>query len=109
MTLTWVPRVILFAVQNGRGNGEGAHRIVTTTTNDVHVYQNKTIIDDEDIENSLIESEMHIQLDKENDFFIVTCSNQEQLQRSIKVSVLGMFNIFITSFVLLNFIQGSLF
>ena len=100
LTLTWSPIVILFAVEYGRGNGEGAYRIVTTTTNDVHVYQNRTLIDYEDREKSLIESEMHVQLDNENDFFVVTCLDPQQRQRSIKVSVLGMFKIFITRFVL---------
>ena len=94
MTLTFSPKVTLYPVQGDKRGGEGAHVRVTTTTNDVHIYQNKTVVDDKDLENTLMESEMFIQLDNENDFLEVTCLDPGLLHRSIKVSVLGMFNIY---------------
>ena len=93
LILTFSPQIVLYALTSGLGFGEGAHRIIPTTTNDMYVYQNRTIIDSVDREKSLIESELHIQLDNENDYVVVTCLDPQR-GRSIKVSVMGMFKIY---------------
>ena len=101
LTLTGNQFVTLLAAE-GR---EGTYRVIRTSTNDLHIYQNKTIVG----LNSQIDSEMHIQLDNENDFVEVKCEDSTAQINLTVVSVLGMFKIVIPIFLLLLFIQCSLF
>ena len=109
LTLIGNTFTILYAVERN----EGAHRVIRTTTHNLHIYQNKTMFDSTDPENTQINSEMHIRLDNENDFVEVTClyfKNFSSTTKTKKVSILGMFKIIIPSSVLfILYIQGSLF
>ena len=104
MTLIGIKHTILFAVERD----EGAYRVIRTSTHDLHIYQNKTIVDSMDPENTHIDSEMHIRLDNENDFVEAICT--DSTTKTKKVYILGMFKIIIPSSILfILYIQGSLF
>ena len=88
--MTGIANIVLFAFVGS----EGTHRVIPTTTNDLHIYQNRTIVNVIDPENSRIDSEMHIQLDNENDFVEVTCISSNTELKSTEVAVLGMLKIY---------------
>ena len=103
LTLTENKYATLFAVERN----EGIYHVIRTSTHDLHIYQNKTIVDSMHPENNQIYSEMHIRLDNENDFVEAICIGSTTKTKT--VSILGMFKIIIPSSVLLDFIYTRFF
>ena len=96
LTMTGIIHTIQFAIE---GN-EGVYHVFRTSTHDIHIYQNKTIVDSMHPENNQIDSEMHIRLDNETDFIEVICEASTPTTKTIRVSILGMFKMVIPSSVL---------